>query len=549
MVIQKFNKLIRNKWLWGAFAILVSAAFCFEGLFDTRRPDERREIDAGSFAGEPIAVERLEECVKDEQRDSGTSRTSEEINLAAVKKLAALETAEKAGIAVSDEMLAERIFAMFGGREGFSSSRYRAMAAQFGWTVEDFEARLRRSIAVDDGLKRSLLFSSVWTSPMELERDVEDANDEITVRIVPFRQTKAEADAVKLDDAGLKKWYDANVKKLELPDLVRIRFVKYSSSDTNVLARMVVSEDDMRDRYDADIASYTSTDTNGVETVKKFEEVKPAIEKQLRKAEAIYYYETNLTRRAYADRKAGEGAVSRLDEIAAADGKKVETSGWFALGGEYVEGFTVRRESVLPGASNFAAALSEVDPDSEDLRYGVVSSDSSTWLFERCDFAKAHTPSFEEAKDKIKSAALRDAKSDAFKAAVEKIVAQGVDALLKRDGVSTNIVFTAAETMRGAFPDSAAVVPEAVKLAKGEVSSFIKTGPGRAVVVYVADRKHGDAVKAIQLRRQLRASADMAEAVVVAETWDERNLERLGFVPGADYPVKAVSEADAESVP
>ena len=36
MVIHQFNKLIRNKWVWGVFAIIVSAAFCFEDLFSTR---------------------------------------------------------------------------------------------------------------------------------------------------------------------------------------------------------------------------------------------------------------------------------------------------------------------------------------------------------------------------------------------------------------------------------------------------------------------------------------------------------------------------------
>ena len=32
MVIQKFNKLIRNKWIWGVFAVAISAFFAFDFL-------------------------------------------------------------------------------------------------------------------------------------------------------------------------------------------------------------------------------------------------------------------------------------------------------------------------------------------------------------------------------------------------------------------------------------------------------------------------------------------------------------------------------------
>ena len=32
MVIQKFNKIIRNKWIWGAFAVAISAFFAFDFL-------------------------------------------------------------------------------------------------------------------------------------------------------------------------------------------------------------------------------------------------------------------------------------------------------------------------------------------------------------------------------------------------------------------------------------------------------------------------------------------------------------------------------------
>ena len=56
MVIQKFNKLIRNKWLWGAFAIAISAFFAFDFLIADLGSDSRPESsgDAGTLAGKSV---------------------------------------------------------------------------------------------------------------------------------------------------------------------------------------------------------------------------------------------------------------------------------------------------------------------------------------------------------------------------------------------------------------------------------------------------------------------------------------------------------------
>ena len=515
MVIQQFNRLIRNKWFWGAFAVIVSAAFCFEGLFDTRQPNERREIDAGSISGKPIDAEEFERVaatIRAAERNQDVRMSGEEVNSAAAKQLAAMETASRAGIRIPDSVLRERIVAMFGGLEGFDSERYKSFVlTQLGLPVKTFEDNVRRSMTIDNALHGVMASSAVWVSPMEIDRTVEDLTDVCTVKIA-------------------------------LPDRVQIRFVKYSVSDTNVLAKMIVSDDDMHDFYDANTDKYTKTDTNGVETVKSFDEVKGDIEKELRKIEAANYYETNLSRRAYAPVAKNAKPVSRLDAIAAEDGKKVETSGWFALDGKYVEGFTVRRDFVLPGASNFTEAVAELDPESEDLRYGIVVSPSAVWLVERSGFAEARKPSFEESKGKIDAMALRDAKADAFKAQVEATLSKGVENFLAIKEISTNITFSVNELQHGAFKNAAAVANASMKLSKGEISKFVSVGPGRAIAVYCVDRVSGDAAKALLVRSGVRNSLSSGQIRTIAENWDDWNLERLGFVAGSDYPVKPAEE-------
>jgi hypothetical protein len=387
-----------------------------------------------------------------------------------------------------------------------------------------------------------MVASACWASPMELDQAVADMTDVFTVKVARFTQDRKAADKIKVDDAALRKWYDANTNSLALPERVRIRFVKFDATKKEVLAKMVVTEDEMRDRYDVTVDRYTSTDTNGVEKVKKFEEVKGEIEKELRRMAAVQFYETNLNSRAYAV-KAAKGS-SRLDEIAKEDGMKVETSDWFATDGSYKEGFMKRTYQICPGAAGLVEAVAELDMESEDLRYAVVSSDRAVWLIEKAEVSPAHTPSFEEAKNAIRPHALRDAKADAFKAEVESKIAKGVKTVLTEGNVSTNLTFTVSDLDSNSFQDQMTVARAAMKLKKGELSGFELTSTGRALVVLCENRVDGDAAKAMVLRSRVAEDISMLQRRQLPETWMKWNLERLGFEPNDLSSVEEVAEEE-----
>ncbi len=547
MVILQFNKLIRNKWVWGVFAVIVSAAFCFDDLFTTRRNEERAVGEAGSLAGEKVSADAfadLRQEVIGFGRSRDESRTDTEVNLEAWKRLAAGRVAEEDGVVVSDAALARAIERMFSYQGGFSFNQYRAqLAQQLGITPERFEEALRRDIAINQGVHGLLVGSGAFVSPMELDLAVADATDRFTVRVARFTQPKEKADAVTVDDEGLKKWYDANTKKLALPERIKVRYVRFDARNDEVLAKMTVTEDEMRDMYDSTIDKYTSTDTNGVETVKPFEEVKDGIERELRIVAAVDYFTTNLQRRVYANLAEGEDpAASRLDKIAAEDGAKVEESDWFALDGRYVEGFMRRAETIAPGARDFLSCVAELDPAVPDLRYGVTASDSAVWVLERSALSEAHTPSFDEAKPFIGTQALRDAKAEAFKADVAEIVKGGADAVLATENVSTNLVYSLVDLSRGSFPDQTAVVRAAGKLKKGEISELVTTGTGRGIVVVCIDRTPGDVAAAINIRDELRSQLAMARARDLVAKWDDANLARMGCEPFSGFETSAESE-------
>ena len=540
MVILQFNKLIRNKWLWGAFAILISAAFCFDGCFTSRAMRQADGGDAGLLGDEPVQSS-LFAAIVDDVRGIGRrhdSRDRAEINRLAWETCAALAVADRAGMVVSDAEVAEairgdRTFAVNG---VFSFDRYRQLLREAYILPERYEESVRRQIKMMR-VAGAMVGSSAWVSPMEVDRAVSDMTDEFTVRVARFSQTKEEAAAVKLDDAGLRKWYDANTNAIALPERVRLKMIKFDATRPEVKKAMTVTDDEVHDYYDATVDRYTSTDTNGVETVKPFEEVKAAVEDECRRVAAVNFFETNVNFRVYS--KGSPKGGSRIDAIAAEDSLHVYTSGWFTVAGPYVDGFMRRIESVAPGAKNVAETVAELDPDNEDLRYGMLVSDSAVWLVEKAATSPAHVPTFDEAKAAIRSRALADARADAFKASVAALVAKGTNAVLSAKNVSTNLVFSICDLQYGGgFEDQNRIAAAARALAPGEISELVG-GTGEGFVVVCIGRKEGDAAKASLLRSQIAADVATLQNRQLPESWRKWNLERIGFKPAPGASVTA----------
>ena len=550
MVILQFNRLIRNKWVWGVFAIIVGGAFAFDFLVDDLLRDdksERNQVGVGTLDGKSIPASLFHDIAA-ELRGFGQNRDwrrkTSEVNREAWEVCAMLEAARRNGIEATDAEVAQAIRSdrSFQQNGQFSFALYQGLLRENSLTPERFEEFLKRRLTMSKLAEAGVAGSAVWASPMEIDQAVNDMTDSFTVKVARFSQDKKEADAIKLDDAGLKKWYDENSKSLELPERIKLRMVKFDATDTNVFAKLTVSEDALRDHYDVTVDKYTSKDTNGVEVVKKFDEVRDLVEKEVLQVEAVEFFTTNINSRAYGVKPAA--GKSRLDEIAAEEGLKVETSEWFSVDGAFKEGFMRSATQICPGAQAFNEVVAELDSESEDLRYGIVSSDKAVWLVEKAETSPAHTPTFDEAKDIIRPRALAAAKADAFKAKVEEVAKKGAEAVLASGTVSTNITFAVCDMQQGAFPDQSAIVGAAIKLRKGEVSEFTRTGNGRGLLVVCEDRVPGDAAKAQIWKMQVRGSIESLQRRQIPEAWKKWNLERLGFEPGEGASVVEAEEEE-----
>ena len=558
MVILQFNKLIRNKWVWGVFAIVVSLAFVAPDEWFRGRDDDRRGADGRNRLENVELDDALyEQCrmLSDGFLEKFPSRVGAlfagKTERDVWKMYAAVTTFRKAGFTIPDAVLAERVRAVFVGEDGgFNEDEYAARVKNyFNADVKTFETMVRLVMTLEYGLG-NVIGTSSWPSPMEADQAARDFTDKLTVQVATFTEDK-DVKEMKLDDKGLKEWFDENVSKLSVPDRFKLRYVKFEADSSNALARVKLSEADIKARYDANaekgMYDIKPATTNDVKKVKPLADVRADIEKALRAEGALELVKGDV------DDLTGddiywnnpEAAKGLLPKVAQSTKRELKTSGWLSLGYNQLRALSNPIETEFPG-------VRRARPDilasvcNGDRPFGIVASDKAVWLVDLVEKSPKHTPTFDEAKSSIGDMALRDAKAKAFKTKVEDFAKKGVKAVLESGNVTTNFTFAACDFVRdeamgwanrygewdfskAGFQNAEPVVFAARKLSKGEVSEFIPLGFGRGLLVVCNDRRSGDAAELLRGERfAKRVSAGMQSAEIL-ENWLESNLVALGF--------------------
>ncbi len=550
MVIHHFNRIIKNKWVWGVFAVLISMFFAFDFIFDGRR-DTRGSDGAGKLGGETVPTAKFDEVRADVLAEMRFQYGREipikapQLNREVWSRLAMLKVVDDLKLMAGDDEVREAISRSFQDEKGvYSATRFQETCARVGWTPERFEAYIRRQISI--GRVRGAAESASWVSPLELSSGVRDATDKITVRIARFQHKNAAS--VKLDDAALKAYYESHTNSLALPDLTAVRYVKVPADDAESLKKVAITDDDLHARYDETSDRYGTNE---------FEKVKAQVERELRLERAVEAACDALYARVCPDGAADDG-VDRLAQLAKAEKLEVKTSRPFSISGEkFVPGFMVDAATVLPDCRDFVATVSDLDPAEPSARYRAIAGSNAVYVVglatNLCTLARV--PAYEEVTNNasVRRDALADLKAQDFKKGVDKVreaVLAGLKKTSKFDpklfgdaNVSTSITFVAQTAMRAnAFPDARSVVPAAVRLAKGELSELVTTGlPGNGVVVYVEDRKPGDAAE-VAAAGQMREMMARGQSETAVRAWNEANMARLGIQPSDWASMKDLSD-------
>ena len=173
-----------------------------------------------------------------------------------VDEQAALAEAERQGIRVSDEELAQQIFSIPALQENgrfIGEQRYeQLLASQYPpVTKGEFEQSLRRSLMIDK--LRSALTDWIAVSDAELEREYRDRNEKVKLQVVALTSDKFR-DKVTVGDADIASYYDTHKDEYRKGEQRKVRYLLVDRDQLR--ARVTVTPQDIESYYNANVQQF-----------------------------------------------------------------------------------------------------------------------------------------------------------------------------------------------------------------------------------------------------------------------------------------------------
>src|SRR5262245_40961055 len=175
-----------------------------------------------------------------------------------VDERAALAEARRLGVRVSDEEVAQRIYAIPGFQENgafIGMTRYQQIlqAQRPPMTPSEFEDGVRRSLIVEK--LRAALTDWLSVSDKELEQEYRRRNDKIKLAVLTFPAERYRPD-VSATDAEVSSYFEGHKTDFRIPER---RKVKYLLIDMDVLrTKITVPAADIERNYNDNIEQYST---------------------------------------------------------------------------------------------------------------------------------------------------------------------------------------------------------------------------------------------------------------------------------------------------
>lgn len=528
MLITKFNKLIHNKLVWAAFAILVSLSMV--GLFapTSRRNGDKSETTDGTLFGKPVEHSELMQArlfVQDFQTSRSGEKDPRQVEEQAWTRIAIRRYAEKLGLSVSNQELSDTIardpsFAVNG---AFSRQRYQQLIErQMGIPISTFEDYLREDLLIRK--VQTLLSSSLWIAPDELEQSVKRFTDLFTIDIVELTISNLTAD-ISASDKDIRDFYDENPDLFKAPEKRSVCYVEWPVAE---IARTVnVSEAQIQDAYDRDIEKYSTTDTNTMTvSYTPINEVSNSISEVIAAKEAVSIANEYAMEFLYDLSMLEESDAVSIHSVAAKRGMTVHTSDFFTVA------------APVPGISaglNFNQAAFQLDPQVPEKTYSrTVIGDSATYVMTWYTNRPAYLQAFEDVKDDAKVLADGNAKELAFETRLADI-REKLQAAVKENKTFKETAEAMKLTVNTVGPFSvysadpkeisyfSEIAPAMLVLATGEVSEPVRTDDA-TLILHLAKRDPGDQAEAISLKPEITRMLQSNRMRMHFATWSEHLL-------------------------
>lgn len=418
MFISTFNKLIRNKILWGIIAFLVIVSFV-AWTTDTGGVQEReKQTVMGKLDGQSVSHSEFNKARFDSYLSIGlmygrpvtvTPKIETALRMMAWKRLAALRQAPKFGVGVTDievlNAVHEQPFFIENGQ--FDPARYTYFVKEVLSKLNCSEAQFQRFVR-DEILITKLRFilgQSTWVAPAEVEQTFSQLYDEFVVSYARLQLKDVEAD-IKVADADARTYYDQNTAEFKIPAKVAVKLASFSIEDyTDVGA---VEDSDVAAYYDENMEQFTSTDTNDISFTSPLEEVEEDIRMTLARKTALNAANDRASEFELALTPGRDDTAPTFEQAAAAFGLNVQTTALFAAG-------QLIPEAPDAGSDFSKSAFSLRKTPTEYFSY-PLAGEENIYLIALDRKTEARIPAFEE----VKADAMEAAREQAAFAALEK---------------------------------------------------------------------------------------------------------------------------------
>lgn len=530
MLISKFNKLIHNKILWTAIAILVSLAMV--GLFSPSTQGSNTSANTiGELFGEPVTRDELMRArlyVQAFQPTRGDEDQQQMIQDEAWRRLAIRRYAEKLGIRVSKAEIQETIkrdpsFAVDG---TFSRQRYQQLVErQIGVTREVFEDYLRDELLLQK--MQAVIGTTLWIAPAELQQSVERFTDQFTLDVVELSISNLVSN-VEVSSADIREFYDQNPSLFNAPELRSVYYVEWPVAE---IAKTVnVSDVQIQDAYDRNIDDYSVTDTNTMTvSYTPLEDVADDLKAKVAAREALGI--------------AGEYALQFLDDLSMMDygdpvtihsvakeqGLTVKTSEWFSA--------TSPPPDISAG-SDFSQAAFELDPEDTTTSYSstIIGDDAvyvMAWNTNRPSFLQP----FEDVAEQAAELATEQARLTAFTERIDDIHQQFAEAIsddsdVKKAAEKLDIPvktvgpFSVYDADPEDIPFFSDIAPTVLPMQAGELSEPVNISETEALVIYIAERAPGDPAEAEALKPDINRMLKSGRMQMHFSDWSQALLAK-----------------------
>lgn len=551
MLISKFHKLIGNKWLWAVFAILISLAFV--GLFTPgiNSGETEQLTAAGKLYGQDISkteyniAEYFEKgLVNDKNYDE---QEYNELQNKTWQRIAALKTAERMGVTVTDEEVInairnDRTFSNSTGQ--FDKRIFNQILSQIRLSPEIYTEYVQQQLIIYK--VKQHLESQVWMPPTLIEEKLSDLTDMITVKAGLISNISFTND-VKITDELIETYYNENKEYFETPEKISVKYIKWGTDD--ISKNVEVSDVQAGNYYTNYIDDFSVADTNDNLVPISFEKVKNKVVKTIQNKEALNQLIDTASDFIRKLEPIGDETIVFETLVAQETDLSVTTTKLFAA----TSPNTVGLDDLKKNDIQMLMSLNKEDP--WRCFSDPVVTDDAVYVFVANDKVEPKIPELEDVKAQVADYVRQDelAKYSKIKAeeAVEKIVKEvAEEKSFSAVAKSLNIETFNAGTFvpyQGITNDvlyAEEISRSVISVKQGEASEPISI-PSGALLAFVEKRVEGDPFEKELVRPQLLSSLTKYRADITYPQWCE-NILKSKDAHFVNFLNKPKQDADVE---